>query len=106
MTTKEYATLNYIKVVYWLTNTFIVAGLLCLALSISYFLHGSLEEFPTEEQQGKVKIGTSMMIFFFTLLEIVLFAIRGFVKKRIHVRMIKDSDAFSKVTPLFKNFGE
>lgn len=32
-----------------------------LVLDIAYFLHGSLEAFPTDEKQSKVKIFTTMI---------------------------------------------
>jgi len=44
-----------------------------------YFVHGSLEDFPTDEQQGKVRIVSGAGIFIFTLLEalVVVALLRG-----------------------------
>ena len=37
-----------------------------------YFLNGSLEEFPTEEQQEKVKIVTGGLSVIFLIIELLL----------------------------------
>ena len=38
----------------------LVSGLL-LAVAVAYFVHGSLEEFPTAEQQGKIRVVMAVM---------------------------------------------
>ncbi len=38
----------------------------------AYFLHGSLEQFPTEEQQGKVRIVSGLGFILFALLEAIV----------------------------------
>jgi len=44
-----------------------------------YFVHGSFEDFPTDEQQGKVRIVSGAGIFIVTLLEalVVVALLRG-----------------------------
>jgi len=50
-----------------------------IVLFILYFFHGSLEMFPTEEQQEKVRIISLSVIFFLICLEWIIF----FIQKRI-----------------------
>jgi NADH:ubiquinone oxidoreductase subunit 5 (subunit L)/multisubunit Na+/H+ antiporter MnhA subunit len=55
--------------------------LLAVALTIPvlvfgfYFLYGSFEQFPTEEQQGKVRIVSALGFAVFALLEAIVIAL-------------------------------
>jgi hypothetical protein len=58
------------------TRTILCALAVLLALPLVlfgvYFLNGSLEQFPTDEQQGAVRITTSLGLLVFALLETVV----------------------------------
>lgn len=65
-----------------LLNISIVIVALFIIASYMYFTHGSLEEFPTQEQEEKVEIVTSAFVVLFTGLEVVLICLRMKMKKR------------------------
>ncbi len=60
----------HIRKIIYILLFLINSGLLLLALI--YFLNGSLEEFPTEEQQEKVKIVTGGLSVIFLIIELLL----------------------------------
>lgn len=65
-----------------LLNISIIIVALFIYTSYMYFINGSLEMYPTPEQEEKVKIFTSTCIVLFTGLEIVLICLRIKMKKR------------------------
>gem|GEM_PF-6840348 len=46
-----------------------------LALDIAYFVHGSLEEFPTVEDHSKVRLVTALVAIFLGFFESILIAL-------------------------------
>ena len=59
----------------------IAVGLALLAYAL-YFAHGSLEMFPTEEQQQKVRLVTGMTGVFLASLEVALWLLLRLVARR------------------------
>jgi hypothetical protein len=71
------------------TRTILCALAVLLALPLVlfgvYFLNGSLEQFPTDEQQGAVRITSSLGFVVFALLEtVVLIALLRKGKSRLN----------------------
>jgi hypothetical protein len=57
---------------------------LLLLLDVAYFIHGSLELFPTQEQQGKIKGIAALAGFGFALVELVILALLRRLCARTH----------------------
>lgn len=45
------------KMIHLILDILIVFFLLCFALAMRWYIHGSFEAVPTEEQQGKAQMG-------------------------------------------------
>lgn len=54
---------------------------LVLSLDVAYFAHGSLEEFPTDEQQSKVRVVTAVLAALLIVAEAVLFSVFHYLKR-------------------------
>ena len=65
-----------------LLNISIIIVALFIYTSYMYFVNGSLEMYPTPEQEEKVKIFTSTCIVLFTGIEIDIICLRIKKKKR------------------------
>ena len=59
----------------------IVVFIVLFLLSLLYFMIGSLEMNPTEEQQDKIKIVTAFLMLFFGILSIGCIGIRVKLKR-------------------------
>ncbi|MEY4484323.1 MAG: hypothetical protein RL693_1775 [Verrucomicrobiota bacterium] len=60
-----------------------VAVAALLVMDIAYFIHGSLEEFPTEEQNGKIRGVALMLAIPLTIMGgLLLIALRKFLRIR------------------------
>lgn len=64
----------------WIIRIIMFLLSLLLALFILYFYHGSVEMFPTDEQQEKVRIFSGVAIFFLLGIEYLLFMIQKRIK--------------------------
>ncbi len=55
---------------------------LALLLAILYLIYGSLEMYPTEEQQSKVRIAMSVVVMCIVAAEALLWGLARYVKRR------------------------
>lgn len=63
LTGERVACAKIIRSVIKLVLDILIIMLLCIfALSFLYFLHGSFEDFPTEEQQDEIKTVTAVLM--------------------------------------------
>ena len=62
-----------------LINIVILLVFICLFFSVCYLINGSLEMFPTDEQQEKARIAALFLVVVFVSIEVLLVII----KKRI-----------------------
>jgi uncharacterized membrane protein required for colicin V production len=63
-------------------GTMALLGLI-LAVFVAYFIHGSLELYPTEEQQEKIRVVSAFFIGIIIVAEMLLFlAVRVISKKK------------------------
>ena len=51
------------RTVYWVINFCLIIALICFLFAVWYFINGSLEPFPTAEQQGKAKPAAVFLCF-------------------------------------------
>lgn len=58
-------------------NVLIVIFFLGFLLGLLYFLHGSLEMFPTEEQQDKAKLAAVLIMAVMGILSITIAVVRA-----------------------------
>ena len=72
----------------------IVVGLM-LCLDVVYFVRGSLEEFPTDEQQEKVRVVTAMLAVLLVAAEAVLWSALWGLKRDATSRERTTDDASS-----------
>lgn len=66
---------------YGVVLAMIAVGLL-LCLDVAYFLRGSLEEFPTDEQQDKVRRVTAAIAAVLVLAEVALWSLLRHLRPR------------------------
>ena len=57
------------KIIYTVLFSF---NSILLVLAVMYFLNGSLEEFPTQEQQEKIKVTMGGLSIIFLVIELIL----------------------------------
>ena len=70
--------MRYIRVI---INILMIVVFICLFFSVCYLITGSLETFPTDEQQDKVKTVALFLVIIFTSIEVLLVIIRKKIKK-------------------------
>ena len=63
-------------------NILICVVLLFLIFFVSYFFNGSLEMYPTEEQQEKVRLITGLLSILLAIIEMVLVLLRFRIAKQ------------------------
>jgi len=63
-------------------DVFLAIVLICFIFSIAYFVNGSLEMVPTEEQQGKTKIVALLISIIFSATEVILVLLRLKLKRK------------------------
>ena len=70
------------KIARVVTNILIVILVALFLLSLLYFIHGSLEMCPTEEQQDKAKGAATILMFFFGSLSAACIGIRVKLRRK------------------------
>ena len=65
------------------TNILLIIVLVCFLFSIQYLINGSMEMFPTEEQQGKARFAALFLCIVFSAVEVVLLMLRLKTKRKI-----------------------
>lgn len=68
----------------WIITVAMILVLFLILVFALYYFHGSLEMFPTEEQQGKVRGVTSLIMIVLIILEAGLYIVRRWVIKMLH----------------------
>lgn len=69
------------KIIRLLLDCFIIVLTLLFLLSLLWFLSGSLEMVPTEEQQNKARLGAVLLMLLFGVGDIACIAAR--IKRRV-----------------------
>ena len=72
---------NKKKAIIWIINIAMFIVLFFISLTILYYFNGSLEMFPTEEQQGKIRDVVRLITIILIILELLLFFIRRWIIK-------------------------
>lgn len=72
-----------LKIAVWLLCFLIAILTLILVSCFLYFFNGSLEMFPTKEQQGKVKFVLELMILGLVILKAVIWGFIKVIRKKI-----------------------
>lgn len=65
----------------WLLNITILVVFIMILLNFMYLFNGSFEEFPTEEQEEKISIVTSIIGIFLFIIEVILVGLRILIGK-------------------------
>ena len=68
----------------WTIDILLVVVLLCFLFSMSYFIGGSLEMFPTEEQKEKTKITALLLEIAFALIAVLLVVVRLKITRKLN----------------------
>jgi uncharacterized membrane protein len=69
----------------------IVVGVALLA-AVLYFVHGSFEMYPTDEQHGKVRLVMSLVIGCLVVAEVLLWGLLRYIRGREQPNSAMDSD--------------